>query len=187
MRRALEWLGGSVLVYVLMAACAGAPGGSSSRSEAPTAEGGADGAVAAGGVPNVPATGGEASPGEAGLGGVLDPVPPAMADAGAGGTVAATATWEAVDVPCDGERFDWFNAAYRYGEVLRPGRSAQDLARTVVHYKYPEELPQNQRQLQPPAYNMGVVTIPIVKDGAVAAVCSNGHDVTFTFLIPPPL
>jgi hypothetical protein len=108
MRKALEWLGGSVLVYVLMAACAGAPGATADRRSPDTsAEGGADGAVAAGGVPNVPTTGGEPSPGEAGLGGVLDPVPPAMAagtgGGGAPGSGGGGATYTERSVECTGQ------------------------------------------------------------------------------------
>lgn len=89
MRRALEWLGGSVLVYALVAACSGAPG-ATRQSTAGAGEASDPGVVADGGEKAAAASGGTASA-VAGLGGMLDPVPPAMAAGGSGGNPAAPA------------------------------------------------------------------------------------------------
>lgn len=180
MRRALEWLGGSVLVYVLLAACAGAAG-SNDRRGAMEPEGGSDGAIAAGGAPNAPGTGGERSPDAAGLGGVLDPVPPAMAAGGASGAVAA---WETVDANCDKE-FERQGATYHYAEVARVGRSAEDLARTIVYLTTRVDAPEAQRPLLPPDYEFAA-TVTFIKPGAVGALCSQWTEKA-VFLVPPPL
>lgn len=81
MRRALEWLGGSVLVYALMAACSGG-----AKTAATSTPDGAAGEMVAGvgGAPNA-AGGAPGATAEAGSGGLLDPVPDAGAqEAGAG-------------------------------------------------------------------------------------------------------
>jgi hypothetical protein len=83
MRRALEWLGGSCLVYAALAACSGGGGA--------IAPGPDTGMIASSGQPS---SGGVAAGGKegvsAGSGGLLDPVPPAMA-AGGGGSSAGPA------------------------------------------------------------------------------------------------
>lgn len=90
MRKAVEIWFGSVVVYVAMAACAG--GGHVAERDKPQA-GAGEPAVAAGGVPDVTASGApgrEAGAPPVGAGGLLDPVTNAGAQEG-GATGAAPA------------------------------------------------------------------------------------------------
>lgn len=103
MRRALEWLGGSFLVYLALAACSGAVAvGTASTPNgdagAPASSGHAN---SGGGEVDAPLdmAAGKAS----GSGGLLDPVPTAMAAAGAGmgGASPVGPAQVTMTAPCD--------------------------------------------------------------------------------------
>lgn len=167
MRRALEWLGGSVLVYGLMAACAGASG---QQNASPEGRGGTV-AGSPGGQPAVAA--GEAA------GGILDPVPPAMAAAGAAGEAEP---WAVTTVPCD-KTYDHLGMKRAYAELLLPGRSVPDLVRAVAYF----EVGGDGVQGRPPGYENVLAAATLVRAGGIAVACSAETGDKVMFVVPPKL
>jgi len=161
MRKALEWLGGSCLVYGLMAACSAAPGANApggAQAGPSAAMGGADGA---GGAPHVGAAG------EA----LVDdgPVPVAVA-AGTGGgpggapvvALAPTVVEAECDQTADGSPSMWAIAQF-------PGKTALELAGVAVLMETPPGL------YKWPTGFTHQLGAPIVMAGSVAVTCGSAQ------------
>lgn len=170
MRRALEWLGGSVLVYALTAACAGGAGSPSSTTRAEAgAEQTPSETMAAGGVPNKPSSSaGADSTDAAGLGGILDPVPPAMAAGGAPsepGTPALTT----VKLPCDAQiKVGASNQPAAIFELSDKGIGELSRAAAVVTFAGSDVLAAEGFT--------GRTQFTYVRAGAVGVVCGNASE-----------
>ncbi len=180
MRKALEWLGGSVLVYVLMAACSGT--GATSKS-GPGASVGSGGGVANGGHDGQGGLGGGATgdPGDAG------PVPNASAQvggsSGSGGCVCEPYVPPAptvVEAACD-QQFAGSPSMWAVAEF--PGKTVDELAGVRVLVEYPPAL-----YSWPPDYEFQTGGY-VVRPGFVAAGCGTvsapaTHALSVRFILP---
>jgi hypothetical protein len=167
-RKALEWLGGSVLVYVLVAAC-GSSGGSGHIVSGAGGEG-------SGGVQGAA---GETEDGGL-MGDVMNPVPDAMAAAGAGNESCECPRVDPyvppeptiVEADCDIVG----GSGVMFAEAAFPGKSSDDLARVIALIEYEYNIATKYPASAPAGYAAQLSNI-FVRDGYAAASCgSSGQD-----------
>jgi hypothetical protein len=176
MRNAVHFLGGSLAVYVLMAACSAGSKGRTDNGQPATTTGGtanqATGAASATGG-EVAASGGQATSGNGSIFGAMGGIVGAMMDpvAGAGAQEPPVST---VDEPCD-KQFTIEGWTYFYAEHTYPGASVEALAR-VVALAHQTDLDWPAIGM-PPGYSWRALPA-ILKEGAVAAVCLAGTTAT---------
>jgi len=164
MGKALEWLGGSVLIYLVVAACGGIdPAGSLRPRPAADSGTGNGGAMGAGGTVQ-----------DSGLGDVVadaldamvNPVPDADAQPAPPMPIVQT-------VPCS-STLQYGSVTQDFAELAMPGRSAASLAGTtaLINTSAAE------------GYEFHVAALS-VRDGGVAALCGTDETLTVTFVVPP--
>jgi hypothetical protein len=164
-RKALEWFGGSVLVYVLAAACSGAEGQRSANSgqDGGTATGSTGtGGLASGGTD--PTANGGAMGGtsvlDAAVDAIVDPVPDADAQ---------TLPPEAVEETCS-KTVTLGSYTYAFAEHEYAGKTKEELAgvRVLIH----QVMVDNTGYPLPAGYEWREsIWGNLMRDGAVAAIC----------------
>jgi hypothetical protein len=171
MKRALEFLGGAVLVYGLVAAC----GGSGEDAHPPLhAEGGSAGTTGVGGGSGT----GVDSAADALIDSVVDalsePVQEADAQAPTGPTI--------VNAPCNIVVEYSGNRAY-FAEASFPGKTLDQLARLTAYTNYATQFPAG--YVAPPGYR-NYVTLPMIQPGMAAVGCGNAgaKAESVTFVLP---
>jgi hypothetical protein len=170
-RRALEWFGGSVLVYVLVAACSSTSGGGGQ----PVSMG--EGGDGSGGVQG---NGGEGVQGGRD-GGIMNPVPDAMAAAGAGNDGDGSCECPdpyvppkptVVEAECDIEG----PSGVMFAEAEFPGKTADELASTTALVEFPHDIASKVPTGAPDGYAAQSANV-FVRDGFVATNCgASGND-----------
>jgi hypothetical protein len=165
MHRALEWLGGSVVVYGIVVACSGGPYGERAVG-VDSGSPGAGGMVAAGGGSHTNDSGVADVLADA-LDAMTDPVPDA--DAAPMPPQPAVTT-----VPCS-STLQHGATNQDFAELSVPGRSAASLAGTVALLNVG----------QTEGYPYSAVAYLAVRDGGVAAACGFDETLTVTFVVPP--
>jgi len=162
MGKALEWLGGSVLIYTVVAACGG--GGNADKHVADV-----DSGASSGGMMGAGGTAQDSGPGDVVtdvLDAMVDPVPDADAAPMTPGPTVTT-------VPCS-STLQVGPSNQDVAELEIPGRSAASLAGTfaMINTEHVEGYP---------AYS----TLVAIREGGVAAVCGTDETLTVTFVVPP--
>jgi hypothetical protein len=165
MGKALEWLGGSVLVYAVVAACGGIdPGGSLKPRPVVDSGAGTGGVMGAGGTAQ---DSGLADAVADALDAMVDPVPDADAQTNPPADTVVTA-------PCS-STLAYAGVNQDFAELSLPGRSAASLARTVALM--------NAETTE--GYDHFVVAYLAIRDGGVAALCGTDETRMVTFIVPP--
>ena len=170
MRRALEWFGGSVLVYVVAAACSSSGGSKPS----PVVDSGMGGEQGTGGVQGAA---GEGIAGERD-GGLMNPVPDAMAAAGAGNeTVCDCPAPPKPYVPPDpivveAECDITGGSGVMFAEAEFPGKTAEELARVVAFVEFDYDIADKFPASAPAGYPVLMSNV-FVKDGFAATSCGS--------------
>ncbi len=182
--RALEWLGGSWLVWLAMVSCSAGASPGAARDEPPEAEtggtlaatGGAvteiiGGRPAVGGVTSSPGTGSRSAPAATGGGSY---VPPAMAQPMPG------ADYDAFEVACDIKQEIGSALTYYYAVHDMPGATLQQRARVIAFVTSGGTETIAGRQFQ------GAVSPVYLVEGGVAVNCSVDAQARATFLVSKP-
>lgn len=182
LRRTIETLGAGIAVYVLMAACSGSGGAGQ-----PQAAAGSSSVAGSDGSGGLVGTGGE--PGDAGMmADVMNPVPDAMAAAGAGNGDCGCEPYvppepTVVTADCDIEGSN----GSMFAEVAFPGRTKEQLATVHVVVTYPTDIADRYPASALAGYDTQLSTL-FVRDGYVATNCgsiaSNFVGESVTFVLP---
>lgn len=163
MGKALEWLGGSVLVYAAVAACGGFQQSGDLREAHDSGVMGAGGVTGTGGT-----TARDSGPGDVVadvLDAMVDPVPDADAAQSPGPTVTT--------VPCS-SRLEQSGVNRNFAELAVAGRTVESLAGTIAILK---------SDLLLDGYTAGVAGL-YFREGGIAALCGS-EEQSVTFVVPP--
>lgn len=173
-RRALETLAAGFAVYALMAACSG--------SGARSSDGGTSGMANAGGYGGQGGVFAEA--GTPGDGGIMSPVPDAMAAGGSGSCECEPyEPPEPTIVEADCEAQDGSPAKFAVAEF--PGKTADELAHVLALVEYDPADTADFPSSYPAGFGIQV-GVPYVKDGWAAVQCGSTQisAVSVSFVLP---